>query len=332
MPTIPSAPNIQVSTSGALNAAVVRNSFFRSLQREGEQRKPYLDLLFITAKKSEGIQETYAQIADNVIWRRWPKGQPRIFDAGKEFFYTIVNHEYQAGIHFHKNDRADDRTGTFVRQIDSAARNYYSLFNDIAIQLLEGQVNPDLLPSIPNSYYGISLISAAHTFVAGGNVVAGSGTTAAQIETDIYTVLARFRNMKQEGKSYPYWGPNEVAIQSLVFIIPPGLESVFETLQKNAIIADPGGVAAGVTNKLMNRINYFVDTRLTDANDWYAILNADPNIKPFVRVPREDIQVVQESFPNDSYSKQTGYEYYAASARWGFSVYEPRSIVKVTNV
>jgi hypothetical protein len=71
---------------------------------------------------------------------------------------------------------------------------------------------------------------------------------------------------------------------------------------------------------------------LTDVNDFYAILTSDPNVKPLVKVPRDDIQVVVETFPQGSYSKQSGYEYYGASARWGFSVYEPRSIVKVTNV
>jgi hypothetical protein len=168
---IPGSPNIQVSTAGALNGAIVRNSFFRSLQKEAEQRKPYLDILFAEGRRSQGAQELYGQVADNVIWRRWKKGEDRTFDAGREFFYTIIMYEWQANIHFHKNDRLDDRTGTFQRLLSSASRNYFSLFNDVAIQLLEGQTNLDLLPSIPNSYYGISLISSAHTFAPGGNLI-----------------------------------------------------------------------------------------------------------------------------------------------------------------
>lgn len=249
-------------------------------------------------------------------------------DSGQEFYYTIVNHEYQAGIHLHKNDRMDDRTGTFQRSISAAAKSYYSLFIDIMHQLLTGTSNTELLPSIPNSYYGIALISASHTFVTGGNTFAGTGTTEAQIKTDIFTALARFLDMQQEGKSYRYWSPEDAKLDNCVFIIPPELQEVFENLQKGSLIQ---GSSAGISNVLVNRFKYFVESRLTDANDWYVILDADPSVKPFVRQPREELVITNEVWPSDSYSKQTGFEYYAASHRWGLSVYEPRSIVKCTN-
>lgn len=334
MTFIPSSPNITVSTSGALSAAAVKNSFFRSLLRMKQDKQPYLDKLFATGKKSEGVQELHAQVADNVIWRRWPKGEPRKWDSGKEFYYTIVNHEYQAGLRHHKNDRLDDRTGTFQKSLDAAARNYYSLFNEVAHQLLTATSNPELLPSIPNSYYGISLISASHTFVTGGNTFSGSGTSATNIETDIFTGSVRFRDMKMEGKPRRYWTTDDVKVEKMIFVIPPELEKVFESLKKGNIIAQDNTAAdsiAGRSNILMNRINYYVEPRLTDADDWYIIMDADPSVKPFVKVPREEIVVTNETWPNDSYSKQTGYEYYGASCRWGFSVYEPRSIIKVTN-
>ncbi|MCB0385216.1 MAG: hypothetical protein KDD43_07470 [Bdellovibrionales bacterium] len=333
-PIIPFSPSVSVSTSGALSAAAVRGSFLRSLLRLKEEKMPYIDLLFANGKKSEGAEELHAQIADNVIWRRWPKGKPRRMDAGQEFYYTIVNHEYEAGIKNHKNDRFDDRTGTFQQSLSSAARNYYSLFNDIGHQLLTGTSNSDLLPSIPNSYYGISLISASHSFVSGGNTFSGTGVTATTVETDIFTMIKRFRDMKQEGKTYKYWTPDDVKIEKIVFIIPTALEKVFESLQKGNLVAQDNAALdsiAGRSNILKNRINYYVEPRLTDANDWYGVLNADPNVKPFVKVPRSDIEVTNETWPNDSYSKQTGFEYYGASARWGFSVYEPRAICQCTN-
>lgn len=54
MPVVPYSPNVIVSTSGALSAAAVRNSFLRSLVDRQEQYKQYMDILFPPLRKAKG--------------------------------------------------------------------------------------------------------------------------------------------------------------------------------------------------------------------------------------------------------------------------------------
>lgn len=329
---IPTTPRVNATTSGALSAAVVENSFFRSLEQMEQEVPQEIRDLFIVAEPSSGQEELYAQFGSIPSFRRWDKGESRKYSAINEFYYTIVNKNWEATIQIHKDTRADDRTGTLDSKVNALAKRWAFLDVDIAAQLLESQSDADLLDSIPNSYYGLSLFNVNYAFATGGNIVSGNGiTTEDAVRTDLYAAQERFRSMvDEEGKRY--WESGDVDFSNFVIIIPNNQTEVWDAIINSQVL--PGGFGASSTrsNVLFNRgFRVHVETRLADTTDWYIALLASPDIKPFVIQPRQDPQFIQKDMSNSDHSFDTGLELIGGDARRGYSVYEPRSIIKINN-
>jgi hypothetical protein len=125
----------------------------------------------------------------------------------------------------------------------------------------------------PTCYDGKALFANDHP-VSGGestndNLLAGSGTTLANITTDYWACLAALSAMKDsEGEIIDRYN-FAVLIQC-----PPALREQFENLQKAVVISS-------TSNIVINRFDLWVDPRLSDANDWYMYIT-DEDSKPFV--------------------------------------------------
>lgn len=329
---IPNSPRVNATTSGALSAAVVENSFFRSLEQMEKQVPQEIKDLYIIADPSTGDSELYAQYGSSPIWTMWRRGASRKIDAITEFYYTIVNKNWSCVIQYHRDTRADDRTGTFDAKILDVSKRYAFLQVDIAAQLLESTANPDLLDTIPNTYYGLSLFNSNYTFATGGNIITGQGiTTESAVRDDLFNVQERFRSMVDEANRR-YWESGDVDFSNFIVIIPNNQTQVWDQIVNAQIV--PGGFAQTSTksNTLYGKgLRVYVETRLTDSNDWYVALTANPSIRPFVYQPRQEPEFIKKNMENSDHAFETGLELIGGSARAGYSVYEPRSIVKVSN-
>ena len=329
---IPNTPRVLATTSGALSAATVENSFFRSLDKFAQQVPPEIQEMFFVAKKSKSRQELYSQFGSTSTWKRWAEGESRKYQAFKEFYYTIVNKDYETTIMYHENTKSDDRTGTFNQRVNGAAKRWAYLDIDIAAQLLESQTNADLLDAIPNSYYGLSLFSTSYSFATNGNSINGSGyALESQIRSDLFAIQEQFRSMNDEnGKRY--WESGDVDFKNFVVIIPNTQTQIWKEALEATIVPGGFGQSSTKSNVLNNLgIRIYTETRLTDTNNWFVWLNASPDIKPFVIQPRQEPEFVLKDKTNSDHAFNTGMEIVGGKGRKGYSIFEPRSICRVVN-
>jgi len=328
----PAFPRAMASDSGLRNAAVIENSFFTSLMKMEQEVPQALMDLFIDTKPSDGISGTYAMPGTVPTWRRWPRGKARQYSGLKEYYYSIVNTDWETTIQYHKNDLADDQSGNLQKQIDQAARRYAFLDIDVLVQLMEATTDVTLLESIPNTYYGLPLFSSSHSFVSGGNEVSLTGTdTVAKIETDLYAAREKFRSMTDDNGK-PYWESNEADFSNFLIVAPNNNTKNFDALVNAKTILGDATAGGSRENILANKgLRLHIEPRLTNSSNWYVFLLADPTIKPFVKQPRQEPEFYLRKMDNSDHAFDTKMEAAGADARKGYSYYEARAAVKVTS-
>ena len=131
-------------------------------------------------------------------------------------------------------------------------------------------------------YDGGAMFSNAHPARAdeGGtqdNLLAGSGTTTAQLAADFAAAKSSMLKFKGENGE-PVSGDGDI---QLAVVCPPDLEKGFRETLSGAIISNTSNVQAGAAELI-------VSPRLVDANDWY-LLRVD-STKSLILQEREAIE------------------------------------------
>jgi len=129
---------------------------------------------------------------------------------------------------------------------------------------------------------------------AQSNELTGSGVALADLTTDFYAARAALMNFKDD-QGEPFIEPGVLmAATAPQFLVttPTALWGLFDQLSKADVIAQ-------TTNTLKQNFRLAVDSRLTDANDWYLDY-VGGIVKPFIKQTRKNPVFVSLTDPNSS--------------------------------
>jgi phage major head subunit gpT-like protein len=229
------------------------------------------------------------------------------------FNHTVIAGDFESTVEIDKNAFADGKWRQYEARIlemgSNAHRHRWKLVSD-------------LITTNGLCYDGQAFFSTTHSEGASGvqsNIVTGTGTSIAQIQTDYFKASAAMRGMKDDHGEF--WGD----IKPDFVLAPPQLEEQFAKLKESTL------VSGGDSNVLRGRIDYEIDPRLTDANDWYAFHTTRP-MKPFFWLEREEPHPVNLIDPEASSERFfRGRLFYSVEARRKASYGLWQYAVKVSN-
>lgn len=198
------------------------------------------------------------------------------------FDFSVSAKDWESTLQVDRNDIEDDLLGLYTPRTQDLAQR--------------ARAHPDKLLSERRrngvttlGYDGQFFYDTDHTEGSSGtqsNKLTGTGTTAAQVRTDLFAAKAALRKFKDDqGEPFILSMANE----DTVAVIPPDLEKIFDELNNPA----PGSTVPRTP------ISYEVDPYLTDANDWYLDYIGAP-IKPFLLQTRKAVNLVALDDPSSS--------------------------------
>lgn len=323
-------PIVSASLSGTLKPGVIAE-FNRSFDNRWRERPPYVAKLFHEIPSTR-LQETHAgfESAPKVV--RWARGDTRVEDAFNEFFVVINNLSWNLWISWHEEDEEDDQTQKLLQRARDGATRFVQLDERIAIQLLTGTANPDLLPdATPNSYDGSNLfINTTRFGVSTGNIVTGSGvTTASDIRSDFITAVSVMHRF-QDTESEPFWTERDLDYSNMLVVFNPANLEVFQDAFKADVIPAAPLLHAPLTNIVSrNQPQLWPTQRITD-DDWY-IVNVGTDLRVFTKQLRRPLRQLDQNPTNSDLARKTKELGVGWDARYGYGLWEPRTAVKVDN-
>jgi phage major head subunit gpT-like protein len=266
-----------------------------------------------TRSPSNGSSETYGWLGDVPMMREWV-GQKHAKGL-KDYSYTLTNQDWEATLEVDRNELEDDQYGMIpprVQMLAQAAREHdMILLSDLIIN-----GTSDL------AYDSVAFFSNVSGDRVIDNLLAGSGVTLANLETDL--AAARTAMMK----FYFDESDRKYGFKMDTVVCPPELEILFMKILESTTAVSSS--AAGIVNPFRNILKQvIVDPRLSDADDWYGFGTTYP-LKPLIFQDRKAIELkslVEGSDVAFSYKK---YQYSAESrntAGYGF----PHMAVKIVN-
>jgi phage major head subunit gpT-like protein len=173
-------------------------------------------------------------------------------------------------------------------------------------------------------YDGVNFFATTHNEGVTGNQAntnTGTGTSLAQIRADFITARTGMRRLKDDQGRV-------MNIQPDLVIIPPDLQDVFEQLINTNIIALSSGTQQ--SNVLQGAVEIFVDSYLTDANDWF-LLSTKNVVKPLIFQQRKAPEFVSITNPDADSVFMTRMFKYGVDARFAVGYGLWQMIQRVTN-
>lgn len=190
-----------------------------------------------------------------------------------DYDYTIKNKDWVAAVPVKQNDLDDDQTGT-IQQIPSfLVKRILEHPEELVVSLLTDGTSG-------LAYDGVAFFSNASGARTIDNLLAGSGTSLAQLRADLVAArvaMAKFTDDK--GKI--------LNIKGNLILCPVALEDSFNTLVNSN--SDPTASGVDTFNPFKGKITVIGDARLdaADANDWY-LLATNEIVKPFTLSMRQN--------------------------------------------
>lgn len=232
--------------------------------------------------------------------------------------YNLPNRVHVAGIKVKRTELDDQQYSAITRRINSLGRVAASYLNLLITNAL-------INGTTQNGYDGVSFFNSAHPIrnkepSTQSNIVSGSGTTTANLNTDIRTAMTRMMGFIDEnGEPYDE-NLNRFVIACPSALYPSMLEAVQGDLLSNTsnILANSGQLAFRVIQS----------PRFTDANDWYMAADVDDD-RPIVIQQRDPLEVSSnidgdDAFEREEYKFKTRWRGIAGYAHW-------KRAIKVTN-
>lgn len=228
------------------------------MQRGGLQSADYVTRL------------AYSMMSDRVDEKHEWLGQPpqmSLFEGSRKFTaltatgYTITNKVYDASVRVSRDDLRRNQSGSIKRRVDELA--------DVAMSFPDSHLTTTIIngtdATLGLCYDGTAFYGNSHTERAdeGGtqdNLLAGTGSTVAQIQADISASISALRLVKAENGE-----PFHDAGLELCFMIPPGIETNFKTAVNATIVSNTSNQLVGIGEVIVNN-------RLSDVNDWYTFV------------------------------------------------------------
>jgi len=293
-----------VSLRKGLNAAFVK-AFNNS-------EDPSDVMPFIMETTSNSDKENYGWLGQSPSMSEWV--DERKLKSLEEFDYEIVNRDYEATLSISRNEIADDQLGNVKVRIDDLARKARIHPRKLFIEALKAGTTQ-------LCYDGQPMFSASHTEGKSGtqsNLLTGTGTTLAQLETDIETAEAEMLSYKDD--TGEPWNEGDV---KLGIVCHPKMKAKFNKLNTLEQINNS-------SNSMKGRISQITySSRLDDETDWY-LGDVSDGMKPFIKQKRQDPKFEAMEGQSDNGFMRKKYSY-GVDYRVGFGYGLWQKMIKTTN-
>lgn len=280
--------------------------------------------LLAETNPSDGASENYGFVGD-VPQMQDVTDEPLVLQDLTEASYTITSKTWKAGIAVKEEDFEDDRNGVLAMRLNQLAPVASRHRNKLMIDaLINGTTD--------TGYDGSAFYADAHATrgaIAGGpasgaqdNLLAGTGSSTAQVSTDFGSGVTALASFKAENGE-PI---NEMARSYVIVAHPTMRKPMLESLT---------GQFTPSTSTLENKqidgmtIKFIFTARLTDTNDWYLCVG-DAGFRPLIFQPRVELSYRELTAQSESAIKDGRY-YFTVRARYnaGYSLWQ--SSVKIVN-
>lgn len=323
-----------VIADSALTAGI--RSTFSTAYAKSAGASPLLPNCMDLGLPSDKLTELYAYPESAPHPQRWDRGKRVPMKAFEYVNFQVTNYDYAIAVPWHLNDEEDDLTRSLPRQAQGAGRNFGTLRERILFELITA--TNSLLPAIPNAPDSLAAYSTSARFgLSGGNVVTGTGTTAAAIIADVFSVIESFMLM-QDTEGQPLW--DEGMLQNFTIVFPADMMEAMTaaffnplTLSTVTNVAGTENVAAAApTNTIRTsgrNFGLWGTPRLTGV-DYYVFMDDCP-YKPFFHQARRGLTYSEYTRANSDNARLTKEVAVQWDCRDGFGVFLPYGTMKVDN-
>ena len=198
----------------------------------------------------------------------------------KNYDYTVKNLDWASAVPINENDINDDQVAALKLIPELLVKKILAHPEKLMVDLL---INGDS----NLAYDGVAFFSDESAPRTIDNLLAGTGTTLAQLEADLdaaLTAMAKFTDDQDD----------PLDIEGNMIVCPHALKRDFERLVGS--IADPTATAGTNTyNPYTNKFKVVASAKLDadDANDWY-LLATNEVVKPLIYSKREEAAPAME--------------------------------------
>jgi phage major head subunit gpT-like protein len=267
------------------------NAFLRDLA--GAEQQSFVPLI-ASVIPSDGNKETYGWIGESPVMSEWD-GEVH-FIPMSDTSYEITNKKYATGIVISRDDLADDQLGGFPLRVNQLARGVVAHRNSLLINaLINGTTN--------TGHDGAAFFSNSHPArgqqtAAQDNLLAGTGTTTAQIQADIVSALVALMGfLAENGEMF-----HDMPSRFVLVCHPARLAQVNEALYAQLISNTSNVQLRGFT------IDPLYTPRLSDTNDWY-LLHVGSALRPLILQDREAVTLETADNASEAYFAREQIEY-----------------------
>lgn len=235
------------------------------------------------------------------------------------FNFNITNLLYKAGIEVERQVLEDDRLSQITPRVNQLGRE---------AARHPGQLIFNLFLDNGNAYDGVAFFADTRVIGRSANIdnsIAGTGTTIAQIQTDLATARETMR-LFQDDQGRP------MNLTPTVIVCHPNLEQTFYqalNINQGAGLRD---IVIPAGNDTFKNSGYMVITNpyLTDINDWY-VLHIAGEVKPFIYQTRVAPALEGITSPNSESGVIRDRFVYSVRARYAVGYGEPRHAIRIIN-
>jgi phage major head subunit gpT-like protein len=266
---------------------------------------------FIMETKSTGADEEYGWLGQSPSMNEWV--DERKLKSLNSFDYKLKNKDYEATLQVSRNDIEDDRLGNVQIRINDLALKAKTHPRKLFFEAL-------LAADTALCYDGQTFFSASHSEGDSGtqsNILAGTGTTLAQVGADLASATAKMKGFKDDvGEPFD---EGEITIGVVCSL---AMESVFNDLNDLDTIDN-------TKNKWRGKIKALVTSGRLTGNSWY-FANVKNGLKPFIRQIRKPVEFSSLEGESDNGFMRKIYSYGVDSREvFGYGLWQ--KMIKVTN-
>lgn len=269
------------STISALLSQGVKANFIRALN--GMDGKDLVSRL-CTVAPSSARDETYGWLGQPPVMEEagssTASGSATVpVKALSEGSYTITNKKFWASIAVDRDDWADDQARGLPLRVQQLAQVALAHRNKLVTSMLTGGTSN--LCYDGTAFFGNSHPARKDEGGTQDNLLAGTGTSTAQISTDFNTAISTMLGfIAENGEPFHASGTSRFAV-----VAPPALMKPMKEALGASIISNTSNVQFDGLS-----VDVIFEPRLaaTDANDWY-LLHVGGGLRPLIFQDREPL-------------------------------------------
>lgn len=264
------------------NTSILKKGILAAFDKQyiAMQKRPHLmalEAIFMRTPSTSSSEE-YAWLGDVPGVTEWIG--TKNLEGLKDYDYSIKNKNWYNGFTIDENEIEDEKIASITPRVGMLARGLAKFPSELIIDLIEAGTTG-------LAYDGAAFFS--NRTAPNDNLLAGTGTTSAQIKTDITSArTAMMKFTSDQGKV--------MGLMMDTILCPPELEATFLELTTSVQgEATTKPEAAWIKNVI-------VCPELSDTNDWYGIASDMP-LKPFIFQTRKGIKQVVDGKQRDDTRK-----------------------------